>query len=154
MPHEGGSNPRAPTLGVLPNLCCKKHVLCILFLRGWWWGLRAADPSNVQGPVNLKQNASPGEQSEAPETQGGSRGSSRTPGPENQDSQHMLGAAHSGHRYGRLIFIHHQCWEVLLFCRFLRQRCIKTLCPKDPDFYTPLALKKAKRAAPPSTGGV
>ena len=45
---------------------------------------------------------------------------------------------------GRLIFIHHQCWEVLPFCRFQRQRCIKILCPKDPDFYTPLALKTAK----------
>ena len=46
--------------------------------------------------------------------------------------------------FGRLIFIHHQCWEVLPFCRFQRQRCIKILCPKDPDFYTPLALKTAK----------
>ena len=47
-------------------------------------------------------------------------------------------------RNGRLIFIHHQCWEVLPFCRFQCQRCIKILCPKDPDFYTPLALKTAK----------
>ena len=46
--------------------------------------------------------------------------------------------------YGRRIFIHHQCWEVLPFCRFQRQRCIKILCPKDPHFYTPLALKTAK----------
>ena len=45
---------------------------------------------------------------------------------------------------GGLIFIHHQCWEVLPFCRFQRQRCIKILRPKDPDFYTPLALKTAK----------
>ena len=45
---------------------------------------------------------------------------------------------------GRLIFIHLQCWEVLPFCRFQRQRCIKFVCPKDPDFYTPLALKTAK----------
>ena len=28
--------------------------------------------------------------------------------------------------------------------RSQRQRCIKILCPKDPDFYTPLALKRAK----------
>ena len=48
------------------------------------------------------------------------------------------------HISGRLIFIHLQCWEVLPFCRFQRQRCIKILCPKDPDFYTPLALKTAK----------
>ena len=45
---------------------------------------------------------------------------------------------------GRLIFIHLQCWEVLPFCGLQRQRCIKILCPKDPDFYTPLALKTAK----------
>ena len=45
---------------------------------------------------------------------------------------------------GRLIFIHLQCWDVLPFCRFQRQWCIKILCPKDPDFYTPLALKRAK----------
>ena len=46
--------------------------------------------------------------------------------------------------FGRLIFIHLQCWEVLPFCRFQHQRCIKFMCPKDPDFYTPLALKTAK----------
>ena len=53
---------------------------------------------------------------------------------------------HAVHAFknGRLIFIHHQCWKVLSFCRFQRQRCIKILCPKDPDFYTPLALKTAK----------
>ena len=44
---------------------------------------------------------------------------------------------------GRLLG-HHQCWEVLPFCRFQRQRCIKILCPGDPDFYTPLVLKTAK----------
>ena len=41
-------------------------------------------------------------------------------------------------------FIHHQCWEVLPFCRFQHQWCLKILCPRDPDFYTPLALKTAK----------
>ena len=50
--------------------------------------------------------------------------------------------------HGRLIFIHLQCWEVLRFCRFQRQWCINILCPKDPDFYTPLALKKAKGQHP------
>ena len=45
---------------------------------------------------------------------------------------------------GRLIFIHHQCWEVLPFCRFQRQRCIKIRVPRARDFYTPLALKTAK----------
>ena len=44
--------------------------------------LRAADPSNVQGPV--KQNASPGEQSEAPETKveagAGAEPTTRKPG--------------------------------------------------------------------------
>ena len=47
-------------------------------------------------------------------------------------------------RSGRLICIHLQCWEVLPFCRLQRQRCIKILCPKDPVFYIPLALKTAK----------
>ena len=32
---------------------------------------------------------------------------------------------------------------MLPFCRSQRQRCIKILCPKDPDFYKPLALKAA-----------
>ena len=49
--------------------------------------LRAADPSNVQGPV--KQNASPGEQSEAPRPRW-MPGQEQNPRPENQDSQHML----------------------------------------------------------------
>ena len=56
-------------------LCCK-NMCCASCFFAWVVGeLRAADPSNVQGPV--KQNASPGEQSEAPRP-GGSRGSSRT----------------------------------------------------------------------------
>ena len=55
---------------------------------------------------------------------------------------------------GRLIFIHHHCWEVLLFLTIQRQRCMKILCPKDPEFYTPLVLTCQKRSAPPSTGGV
>ena len=46
--------------------------------------------------------------------------------------------------FGRLIFIHLQCWEVLPSCRCHRQRRVKILCPKDPDFYAPLALKTAK----------
>ena len=49
--------------------------------------LRAADPSNVQGPV--KQNASPGEQSEGPRRRW-KPGQEQNSGPENQDSQHML----------------------------------------------------------------
>ena len=47
-------------------------------------------------------------------------------------------------RSGRLIFIHLQCWEVLPFCRFQRQRCIKVRVLRAQDFYTPLALKTAK----------
>ena len=46
--------------------------------------------------------------------------------------------------YGRLIFIHLRCWEVLPFCRFQRQRCIKIRVLRAQDFYTPLALKTAK----------
>ena len=49
--------------------------------------LRAADPSDVHGPV--KQNASPEAQSEAPR-RGWKLGQGQSPGPENQDSQHML----------------------------------------------------------------
>ena len=45
---------------------------------------------------------------------------------------------------GRLIFIHLQCWEVLPFCRFQRQRCIKVRVLRAQDFYAPLALKTAK----------
>ena len=47
----------------------------------------------------------------------------------------------TGGIFGRRIFIHHQCWEVLPFCRFQRQRCIKI---RAQDFYIPLALKTAK----------
>ena len=51
--------------------------------------LRGADPSNVQGTA--KQNASPEEQleSEAPRPRW-KLGQEQNPGPENQDSQHML----------------------------------------------------------------
>ena len=45
---------------------------------------------------------------------------------------------------GRLIFIHLHCWEVLPFCIFRRQRCIKIRVLRAQDFYTPLALKTAK----------
>ena len=45
---------------------------------------------------------------------------------------------------GRLIFIHLQCWEVLPFCRFQRQRCIKIRVLRAQDFYTPLALKRQR----------
>ena len=41
-------------------------------------------------------------------------------------------------------FIHLQCWEVLPFSTIQRQRCIKILCPKDPEFYTPLVLNCQK----------
>ena len=60
------------------------------------------------------------------------------------DSALQTTVASSSAIFGRLIFIHLQCWEVLPFCHFRHQRCIKFLCPKDPDFYTPLALKTAK----------
>ena len=45
---------------------------------------------------------------------------------------------------GRLIFIHLQSWEVLPFLIIQRQRCIKILCPEDPEFYTPLVLNCQK----------
>ena len=49
--------------------------------------LRAADPSKCPRP--MKQNASPGEQSEAPRRRW-KPGQGQHPGPENQDSQHMI----------------------------------------------------------------
>ena len=67
-------------------LCCKNMAVRPVFARvvGELW---VADPSSVQGRV--KQNASAGEQSEAP----GPRwkpGQEQNPGPENQASQYML----------------------------------------------------------------
>ena len=49
-----------------------------------------------------------------------------------------------GAPFGRLIFIHLQCWEVPPFLTIQGQRCIKMLCPKDPEFYIPLALNCQK----------
>ena len=51
---------------------------CVPFLPRVVGELRAADPSNVQGPV--EQNASPGEQSEALETKVGAEPRTREPG--------------------------------------------------------------------------
>ena len=45
---------------------------------------------------------------------------------------------------GRRIFIHLQCWEVLLFLTILRQWCIKIRVLRAEDFYTPLALNCQK----------
>ena len=42
--------------------------------------------------------------------------------------------------FGRLIFIHLRCWEVLPFLTNQHQWCIN----KGPEFYTPLALKCQK----------
>ena len=60
-----------------------------------------------------------------------------------ESTPHTRSLAETNLRW-ELIFIHLQCWEVLPFCPFQRQRCIKILCPKDPDFYTPLALKRTE----------
>ena len=49
-----------------------------------------------------------------------------------------------GPLFGRLIFIHLRCWEVLPFLTIQRQRCIKIPSPKGPEFYTPLALNCQK----------
>ena len=53
----------------------------------------------------------------------------------------------SGELGGRLIFIHLQCWEVLLFffSAIQRQRRIKFRVLRAQDFYTPLALNCQKR---------
>ena len=65
----------------------QKYVLCILFSNGWWGSCGRRSKHSVQRPV--KQNASPGEQSEAARPRR-KPGQEQNPGPENQDSQHML----------------------------------------------------------------
>ena len=50
----------------------------------------------------------------------------------------------TGEVCGRLIFMHAQCWEVLPFFTIQRQRCIKILRSKVPEFYTLLALNRQK----------
>ena len=76
----GLNNQRVPPCGV--KTCAVRPV----FARPAG-ELRAADPSNVHGPV--KQNASPEAQSEAPRRVW-KPGQGQHPGPENQDNQHML----------------------------------------------------------------
>ena len=73
------------TIRRVPPCAVKTCAACPVFARVVG-ELQAADPSNVQGPV--KQNASPGEQSEAPRPRW-KPGQEQHPGPENQDSQHM-----------------------------------------------------------------
>ena len=83
----GGPRPEAPgRLGRVPPCAVKTCAVRPVFARVVG-ELQAADPSNVQGPV--QQNASPGEQSEAPRPSW-KPGQEQNPGPENQDSQHML----------------------------------------------------------------
>ena len=47
--------------------------------------------------------------------------------------------------FGRLIFIHLQCWEVLPFLTIQLQRCIKFMVLRAQEFYTPLALNCPKK---------
>ena len=56
-----------------------------------------------QNYFHMKRNASPGEQSEAPRRRG-KPGQERHPGPQNQDSQHMLNQ-HRGSFPEKLIFM-------------------------------------------------
>ena len=62
-------------------------MLFVPVLHRWWGSCRQQIQANVQGP--MKQNASPGTQSEAP-TQRRKPGRGEHPRPENQDTQHML----------------------------------------------------------------
>ena len=73
-------------LGVCPLVLQKTCVVRPVFAQVVG-ELQAADPSNVQGPV--KQNASPGAQSEAPRRRW-KPGQEQNAGQESQDSQHML----------------------------------------------------------------
>ena len=79
-------NPFKPGQSACAPLFCK-NMCCVSRFCTPGGELRAADPSNVQGPV--KQNAVPGDNLRLRD-QGGSRGQEQQPGPENQDSQHML----------------------------------------------------------------
>ena len=45
-------------------------------------------------------------------------------------------------KIGRLMVIHLQCWEVLLFLDNSVPAVCKILCPGDPESYTPLALNR------------
>ena len=56
--------------------------------------------------------------------------------------------------FGRLILYTSSAGRCCLFFTIQRQWCIEILCPKDPEFYTPLALNCQKGQTPPSTGGV
>ena len=73
-------------VGVCPPCAVKTCAVRPVFARVLG-DLRAADSSNVQGPV--KQNTSLGDQSEAPRPRW-KPGQKQNPGPENQDSRHML----------------------------------------------------------------
>ena len=64
--------------------------------------------------------------------------------------QELIAITFSWLNDGRLILIHLHCWELLLFLTIQRQRCIKILCPRDPEFYTPLALNSRERQRPPA----
>ena len=46
--------------------------------------------------------------------------------------------------FGRLIFIHLRCWEVLPFLTIQRKRCIKLRVLRAQDFFTPLPLNCQK----------
>ena len=71
-------------------LCCENlcsAAQCVPFLQGRWGSCGQQIQANVQRPI--KQNASPGEQSEAPRPRWKPE-QEQNPGPQNQDSQHML----------------------------------------------------------------
>ena len=63
----------------------------------------------------------------------------------NSERKGALGKSKPPRKSGdRFFFFHLSCWEVLPFLTIQRQRCIKILCPKDPEFETPLALNCQK----------
>ena len=88
LPHKIVLNQliKGPVFGACPPRAVKTCAVRPVFAQVVG-ELRAADPTNVPGPV--KQNASPGEQSEALRRRW-KPGQEQNPGPENQDSQHML----------------------------------------------------------------
>ena len=72
---------------VCAPLCSKNMGCASPALPGWWGSCGQQIQAMSNGP--LKQQASPGEQSEAPRRRR-KPGQEQNPGPENQDSQHIL----------------------------------------------------------------
>ena len=111
-------------------LCCKNMCCASRLFARVVGELRAADPSNVQGPV--KQNASPGEQSEAPRPRS-KQGQEQNSGPENQDNQHMLEQPRGSFPENRQVIAHSVVKTTLWQTTLLSRRSFPTTDSEPPD---------------------